>query len=85
MAENERITNENYVNGIKRIPYEEILADPENMKCQCLAGIDGAPSCDYKGKCKECVAIHKYYGGVPHCLRELVETQVKEAVQAAQA
>ena len=68
----DRITNAEFVNGIKRITNEEILADPKNLTCKCIEDSEGAPFCAYRGKCKECVAIHRYYDGFPHCLRHLV-------------
>ena len=78
MAENEtskrvlaeRITNAEYVNGIKRITNEEILADPANLRCKCLDESEGKPFCALRGSCKECVAVHRYYEGFPNCLRE---------------
>ena len=43
------------------------LADPENRKCVCTEETDGKP-CVYRGKCKECIAINRYYKGYPSCL-----------------
>ncbi len=33
-----------------------ILKDPENLKCSCPK-----VKCEWHGKCRECVAIHRYY------------------------
>jgi len=51
------------------LTYEEILADPANTGCLCLDESEGAPFCPLRGKCKECIAHHRYYAGSPHCLR----------------
>ena len=45
---------------------EAWLTDPENKKCTCTGENDGQP-CAYRGKCKECVAIHRYHRGIPAC------------------
>ena len=41
----------------------EILGDPENLKCLCTD-----EGCEWRGKCRECVALHRSYGTVPCCL-----------------
>ena len=57
----------------ERIPYEEILSNPDNMRCMCLDESEGKPFCGYRGKCKECVSIHRFYHGLTHCLRDLAD------------
>ena len=54
--------------------YEEILKDkelvsnPENMKCTCPETL-----CVWHGKCRECVAIHRYKNDhLPACLHHIV-------------
>jgi len=46
---------------------EKWLADPENWKCVCTHEFDGKP-CAYRGKCKECLAIHRYFRGFSACV-----------------
>jgi len=46
---------------------EKWLADPENKKCICTYEFDGVP-CAYRGKCKECIAIHRYFKGFSACV-----------------
>jgi hypothetical protein len=41
----------------------EVLADPNNLICKCPE-ID----CEWFGKCKECVALHRFCKTVPNCL-----------------
>ena len=45
-----------------------IVADPENTKCSCPN-----TECGYHGNCVRCVALHRYYGGFPYCLRYIVD------------
>ena len=47
---------------------EEILADPENLKCTCPQKEDGT-YCEYRGRCKECTAYHRFKKGLPACMR----------------
>ena len=54
----------------KRAAAEEaILSDPENFKCVCTVESDGKP-CEFRGRCKECIAIHRYYRSFPACVRD---------------
>jgi len=57
------------------LTFEEILADPENLRCKCLDESEGKPPCALRGLCKECIANHRYYKGVPNCLREFTTVQ----------
>jgi hypothetical protein len=45
-----------------------IVADPENTKCSCPH-----TDCRYHGNCVKCVALHRYYGGFPYCVRYIVD------------
>lgn len=58
-----------------KISYEEILADPQNMRCKCLDESEGKPPCELRGDCKKCIAHHRYYKGFPNCLREFTEAR----------
>lgn len=42
------------------------LADPENKKCVCTQEFDGKP-CAYRGRCRECLSIHRYYKSYAAC------------------
>jgi len=42
------------------------LADPEIRKCVCRQEFDGKP-CAYRGKCKECLAIHRFFKSYAAC------------------
>ncbi|MDR0818919.1 MAG: hypothetical protein LBN43_05030 [Oscillospiraceae bacterium] len=45
-----------------------IVADPKNLECTCTVTV-----CEYHGKCKQCLAVHRYYEGFPGCLRGFVD------------
>lgn len=43
----------------------KIVADPKNTRCTCPNTL-----CDWHGKCKECVALHRYKNEhIPVCLK----------------
>ena len=41
----------------------DVLADENNLICNCPE-----TDCEWFGKCKECVALHKFCKTVPNCL-----------------
>ena len=49
---------------------EKILQNPEYTTCTC-----SAPDCEYHGKCKECVALHRYAKMLPACLTPAEDQQ----------
>lgn len=50
-----------------------LAADPEITKCPCPNTM-----CDWHGKCRECVALHRYHGDhVPFCLQPILRDKVK--------
>ena len=49
---------------------EKIFNDEAKMKCPCWVS-----DCEYHGKCRECVALHRYCGKLPTCLECLEETK----------
>ena len=58
--------------------YEQVLenrrlaADPQITKCPCPN-----PLCDWHGKCKECVALHRYHNDhVPVCLQPIISDKI---------
>lgn len=60
--------------------YEQVLqnrklaVDPEITKCTCLNNL-----CDWHGKCKECVALHRFHNDhVPVCLQPIIQDKIKD-------
>ncbi len=50
-----------------------LAADPKVTACTCPNTL-----CDWHGKCKECVALHRYHGDhVPFCLQPMIRDKVK--------
>ena len=52
---------------IRYAEQDKWLADPETKKCACTQTFDGKP-CKYKGRCKECIGIHRYYKSYVACM-----------------
>ncbi|NLK08159.1 MAG: hypothetical protein GX316_05605 [Firmicutes bacterium] len=58
----------------------ELAADPEVTKCPCPNGL-----CDWHGKCRECVALHRYHGDhVPYCLQPLLREKIRALAQTVE-
>ncbi len=56
----------------------KLAADPSVTKCPCPNEL-----CEWHGKCKECVALHRYHKEhVPFCLQSILRDKIK-AVAAA--
>jgi hypothetical protein len=50
-----------------------LAADPSVNRCPCPNTL-----CDWHGKCKECVALHRFYNDhVPYCLQPIFRDKVK--------
>ena len=50
-----------------------LAADPKVTKCSCPNTL-----CDWHGKCKECVALHRYHDDhVPFCLQSIIGDKLK--------
>ncbi|MGD9158362.1 MAG: hypothetical protein PVG39_08160 [Desulfobacteraceae bacterium] len=66
----ERLMKANTPEKMKKVveKWAAIIADPENTKCDC-PNVD----CKYHGNCVKCVALHRYYGGFPHCVRYIID------------
>ena len=48
-----------------------LVKDPGIIKCVCPNNL-----CDWHGKCKECISLHRYYNDhIPICLQELVKNK----------
>lgn len=51
----------------------EIISDPDNLKCTCTR-----TSCEWYGRCKECVALHRYHKDhVPACFQSFINEKLK--------
>ena len=66
--------------------YEQVLqnrklaADSEITKCTCPNTL-----CDWHGKCKECVALHRFHNDhVPVCLQPIIQDKVKDLARAVE-
>ena len=66
--------------------YESVLenrrlaSDPEITRCTCPNTL-----CDWHGKCKECVAIHRHHGDhVPYCLQPIIKDKIKALAGVAE-
>ena len=54
----------------------KLAADPENLKCNCPITF-----CDWYGKCKECVALHRIHNDhIPFCLQSVIDDKLKALV-----
>ena len=57
-----------------------IAADHELTKCPCPR-----PFCEWHGKCRECVALHRYHGDhIPVCLQPIIDGKIKALAGAAE-
>lgn len=58
----------------------EILSDPQNTKCHCPKTM-----CEWHGKCKECVAFHRYYKNhIPNCLQPIIDDKINALADIAE-
>lgn len=49
-----------------------LAADPKITSCTCPNAL-----CDWHGKCKECVALHRYHNDhVPFCLQPVIREKL---------
>lgn len=53
--------------------WDKISKNPKNRACRCKNA-----DCWYHGNCVKCIALHRYYKGVPACVRHVINT-VEEA------
>ena len=50
----------------------ELASDPSVTRCTCPNTL-----CDWHGKCKECVALHRYHNDhIPYCLQPIIREKV---------
>ena len=58
----------------------ELVSDPEIIKCTCPNTL-----CDWHGKCRECVALHRFHNDhIPVCLQPVINDKLKDLVRAAE-
>jgi len=58
-----------------------LAADPQVTKCTCPNTL-----CDWHGKCKECVALHRHHNDhIPVCLQPLISDKIKALAAVAEA
>ena len=51
----------------------KLATNPNVTKCPCPNTL-----CDWHGKCKECVALHRHHGDhVPFCLQPIIRSKLK--------
>ena len=78
MDQKQLTNHENFYEGVKRT--REILKDPANLQCTCPNTY-----CEWYGKCKECVAQHRYSGNhVPVCLRPVLRDKIQALAAVAE-
>ena len=62
-------TKEEYYETV--LENRKLVKDPKIIKCICPNTL-----CDWHGKCKECVSLHRHYNShVPICLQELIKNK----------
>ena len=68
------ITKEQYYELI--LKSRELVDDPEKLRCTCPV-----IHCEWHGKCKECVALHRIHNNhLPWCLQPLVQDKINALV-----
>lgn len=72
------MTKEEYYQLVKQ--NRELAADPKITKCTCPNTL-----CDWHGKCKECVALHRFHNDhIPVCLQPIIDDKLKKLVSVAE-
>ncbi len=67
-------SKEEYYESVQK--NRQLAADPEVTQCTCPNTL-----CDWHGKCKECVALHRYHNDhVPVCLQPIIAEKLKGLV-----
>lgn len=57
----------------KELTPQEILENPDNVVCTCQE------NCEFHGKCKECIALHRYYKHIPDCIQKVLSKAEESA------
>ena len=64
-------TKEEYYKQV--LQNRKLAADPEITKCNCPNTL-----CDWHGKCKECVALHRFHNDhIPVCLHPIIQEKLE--------
>ena len=57
-----------------------LATDPEILKCPCPHTL-----CEWHGKCKECIALHRFHNDhIPVCLQPIIDDKLKALVGVAE-
>jgi hypothetical protein len=71
-------TKEQYYERV--LENRKLMADSENLRCYCPVTF-----CDWHGKCKECVALHRIHNDhIPFCLQSIIQDKINALVSAAE-
>jgi len=71
-------TKEQYYDRV--LENRRLVADPQFTKCTCPNTL-----CDWHGKCKECVALHRHHNNhIPACLQPVINDKVKALADAVE-
>ncbi len=58
----------------------ELVKNPKVMACTCPSTL-----CEWHGKCRECVALHRYHHDhVPYCLQSILSDKISALAQTAE-
>lgn len=58
----------------------EIASRAENLRCTCSELL-----CEWHGKCRECIALHRYHGDhVPACLQPMMQERLEAVARLAE-
>ena len=58
----------------------KLVKDPKVTECVCPNTL-----CDWHGKCRECVALHRYHNDhVPVCLQSIISDKIKSLAKTAE-
>ena len=78
MKQNNFMDKEQFYKIVQEV--REIVSDPENLKCTCPNTF-----CEWYGKCKECVAQHRYFGNhMPSCLQPILKEKITALAKTAE-
>jgi hypothetical protein len=71
-------TKEEYYESV--LENRRIVSDPNNTACPCPSTL-----CEWHGRCRDCVALHRYHGEhVPRCLQPILKDKIKALASAAE-
>ncbi len=71
-------TQEEYYEQVLR--NRELAASEQVLRCTCPNGL-----CEWHGKCRECVALHRFHGDhIPACLQNIIADRIAALAGAAE-